>query len=136
MKAIAQTCISWMSGFLNRPFEEDDLVALAEALELTHGNEFRSFTEEQTVVALYSYAMEVKATLTEEFGETFPEDHPKLGHLLDLTENIIRCNAKGARASAREIVNQYEDAHKHLRGYYSRTDLLAIVKKARGGNSL
>jgi hypothetical protein len=31
---------------------------------------------------------------------------------------------------AREIVNEYEDHCKHLRGYYCRTDLLAIVKKA------
>lgn len=34
------------------------------------------------------------------------------------------------REEIRELVNQYEDAHKHLRGYYSRTDLLAIAKLA------
>jgi hypothetical protein len=36
----------------------------------------------------------------------------------------------GTPQLAREIVNAYEDKHVHLRGYYSRTDLLAIVKSA------
>jgi hypothetical protein len=31
---------------------------------------------------------------------------------------------------AREIVNQYEDEHQHIRGYYTRTDLLAVTKRA------
>lgn len=29
-----------------------------------------------------------------------------------------------------EIVNKYEEQHAHLRGYYCRIDLLAIVKRA------
>ena len=50
-------------------------------------------------------------------------------------QRLVAANGMSRQATsqdgrARTIVNEYEDHHQHLRGYYSRTDLLAIVKMA------
>ncbi len=35
-----------------------------------------------------------------------------------------------SQKDVRKVVDDYEDRHKHLRGFYCRIDLLAIVKSA------